>query len=36
LTSLDISIVAEHTGGTFGRSVAFDLGNGIVSIKSNI
>jgi chemotaxis protein CheD len=36
LAELGISLIAEHTGGTVGRSVTFDLGNGIVTIKSNI
>ncbi len=31
-----ISISAEHVGGTVGRTVRFDVGNGIVSIQSNI
>ena len=36
LGSLSISITAEETGGSHGRSVAFDLNTGIVTIKTTI
>lgn len=31
-----ITIAGEHVGGTTGRTVYFEIGNGIVTIKSNI
>lgn len=36
LTEHQIRIAGEHVGGTVGRAITFDLGNGIVSIKINI
>lgn len=36
LTAYNIKINAEHVGGTVGRSVVFDLGNGLVSIQISI
>ena len=36
LAEYKITITGEHTGGTAGRTVSFDVGNGIVPIKSNI
>lgn len=36
LMSSGVTVASEHTGGTVGRTVAFDVGNGIVSIRINI